>query len=98
MVGMFENILEQCTENGTFTLNKKKYSFLRIIFLYKDRCGDFDVGRCKSYIRSRNIQTCKLGMYYKGPYASEIRNAQIIILLPYKSFPFFVAYLCDFCL
>ena len=23
MVGMFENILEQCTENGTFTLNKK---------------------------------------------------------------------------
>ena len=74
MVGMFENILEQCTENGTFTLNKKKYSFLRIIFLYKDRCGDFDVGRCKSYIRSKNIQTCKLGMYYKGPYASEIRN------------------------
>ena len=42
MVGMFENILEQCTENGTFTLNKKKYSFLRIIFLYKDRCGDLD--------------------------------------------------------
>ena len=24
----------------------------------------------------------------QGPYASEIRNAQIIILLPYKSFPF----------
>ena len=49
MVGMFENILEQCTENGTFTLNKKKYSFLRIIFLYKDRCGDLDAGAAKLY-------------------------------------------------
>ena len=49
MVGMFENILEQCTENGTFTLNKKKYSFLRIIFLYKDRCGDLDAGAQKLY-------------------------------------------------
>ena len=49
MVGMFENILEQCTENGTFTLNKKKYSFLRIIFLYKDRCGDLDAGLQKLY-------------------------------------------------
>ena len=66
MVGMFENILEQCTENGTFTLNKKKYSFLRIIFLYKDRCGDLDAGR-KNCIRSKNIQKCKLGMYCKGP-------------------------------
>ena len=28
MVGMFENILEQCTENGTFTLNKKEIQLL----------------------------------------------------------------------
>lgn len=28
MVGMFENILEQCTENGTFTLNEKEIQLL----------------------------------------------------------------------
>lgn len=28
MVGMFENILEQCTENGTFTLNNKEIQLL----------------------------------------------------------------------
>ncbi|MES5952656.1 TetR family transcriptional regulator [Bacillus anthracis] len=28
MVGMFEDILEQCTENGTFTLNKKEIQLL----------------------------------------------------------------------
>ncbi|ATI50441.1 TetR/AcrR family transcriptional regulator [Bacillus tropicus] len=28
MVRMFENILEQCTENGTFTLNKKEIQLL----------------------------------------------------------------------
>ncbi|MBC6976210.1 TetR/AcrR family transcriptional regulator [Bacillus sp. Xin] len=28
MVGMFENILEQCTENGTFTLTKKEIQLL----------------------------------------------------------------------
>ncbi|HDX9613326.1 TPA: TetR/AcrR family transcriptional regulator [Bacillus toyonensis] len=28
MVGMFEHILEQCTENGTFTLNKKEIQLL----------------------------------------------------------------------
>ena len=53
MVGMFENILEQCTENGTFTLNKKKYSFLPIIFLYKDRCGDLDAGAAKTVYARR---------------------------------------------
>ena len=53
MVGMFENILEQCTENGTFTLNKKKY-FLRIIFLYKDRCGISTLGVAKA-IYARGI-------------------------------------------
>lgn len=65
MVGMFENILEQCTENGTFTLNKKRYSFLHITFSYKDKCGDLDVGPCKKCIRLKNIQKCKLGMYCK---------------------------------
>ena len=53
MVGMFENILEQCTENGTFTLNKKKYSFLRIIFLYKDRCGISTLGAAKAIYARR---------------------------------------------
>ena len=65
MVGMFENILEQCTENGTFTLNKKEIQLLAHNIFIQGQMWDFDVGRCKSYIRSRNIQTCKLGMYYK---------------------------------
>ena len=54
MVGMFENILEQCTENGTFTLNKKKYSFLRIIFYTRTDVGISTLGVAKA-IYARGI-------------------------------------------
>ena len=74
MVGMFENILEQCTENGTFTLNKKEIQLLAHNIFIQGQMWGFRRWALQNYIRSKNIQKCKLGMYCKGTYASEIRN------------------------
>ncbi len=66
MVGMFENILEQCTENGTFTLNKKEIQLLAHNIFIQGQMWGFRRWPCKNCIRLKNIQKCKLDMCCKG--------------------------------
>ncbi len=95
MVGMFENILEQCTENGTFTLNKKEIQLLaHNIFIQGQMWGFRRWALQKLYTLEEYTDMQIRYVLQRGPYASEIRN----VYYPIKVSVFFVAYLCDFCL
>ena len=48
MVGMFEDILEQCTENGTFILNKKEIQLLAHNIFIQGQMWGLDAGAAKT--------------------------------------------------
>ena len=89
MVGMFENILEQCTENGTFTLNKKEIQLLAHNIFIQGQMWGFRRWALQKLYTLEEYTEMQIRYVLQSTYASEIRNRQIIILLPYKSFPFF---------
>ena len=88
MVGMFENILEQCTENGTFTLNKKEIQLLAHNIFIQGQMWGFRRWALQKLYTLEEYTDMQIRYVLQGPIC--FRNKECTNYnFTYKSFPFF---------
>ena len=88
MVGMFENILEQCTENGTFTLNKKEIQLLAHNIFIQGQMWGFRRWALQKLYTLEEYTDMQIRYVLQGPICFRNKECTNYNFTTYKSFPF----------